>query len=60
MFKKFTCPVCGKELIRLEPFESDEAYEYHDFWCDTCDVDIRIGVSKNTLNFVKKEIGKNE
>lgn len=42
-FKKLNCPVCGKELIRLEPFE-DHTYE---FWCDDCDIDICI--SENDL-----------
>ena len=37
-FKKLNCPVCGKELIRLEPNE-DRLYE---FWCDDCDIDISI------------------
>lgn len=54
MFKKYNCPVCGKELIRLEPFESDESYEYCEFWCDVCDVDISIGVSEKTLKYMKK------
>lgn len=34
--KKFNCPVCGKELVRLEPFV-DGVYE---FWCDNCNIDI--------------------
>ena len=36
--KKINCPVCNKELVRLEPFE-ENVYE---FWCDDCDVDIVI------------------
>lgn len=40
-FKKLNCPICGKELIRIEPFE-DGLYE---FWCDDCDIDIYISES---------------
>lgn len=36
--KKFNCPVCGKELIRLEPFHKG----IFNFWCDNCDIDIAI------------------
>lgn len=36
--KKCSCPTCGKELIRLEPFENG----VYEFWCDTCDIDIEI------------------
>ena len=36
--KKINCPKCGKELIRLEPFE-EGTYE---FWCDSCNLDITI------------------
>ena len=32
------CPVCHKELIRLEPFKD---YVYN-FWCDTCKMDITV------------------
>ena len=34
--KKFNCPVCDMELIRLEPFEKG----VYEFWCDTCNIDI--------------------
>ena len=34
--KKFNCPVCNKELIRLEPFEKG----VYAFWCDDCNIDI--------------------
>lgn len=36
--KKLDCPRCGKELIRLEPYEECE----YDFWCDKCNLDITI------------------
>lgn len=36
--KKIRCPLCGKELIRLEPFEEDT----YVFWCDDCKIDIYI------------------
>ena len=36
--KKILCPICKKELIRLEPFEKD----IYKFWCDNCDIDIVI------------------
>jgi len=35
--KKIYCPVCGKELIRLEPYE-----DTMEFWCDDCNIDITI------------------
>lgn len=34
--KKFNCPVCEKELIRLEPFKKG----VYEFWCDHCNIDI--------------------
>ena len=42
--KKCNCPVCDKELIRLEPFE-ENVYE---FWCDNCDIDIIITKNDET------------
>lgn len=36
--KKNNCPVCNKELIRLEPFEKN----VYEFWCDDCNIDIVI------------------
>ena len=39
---KVNCPKCGRGLIRLEPFE-DDIYE---FWCDKCDLDIKITNNK--------------
>lgn len=35
---KINCPKCGKELIRLEPYE-EGVYE---FWCDDCNLDITV------------------
>lgn len=48
-FKKLTCPICRKELIRLEPFEN----RLYRFWCDDCDLDIEI--TENNLEKEKKE-----
>ncbi len=36
--KKMNCPKCGKELIRLEPYEEGVC----EFWCDDCNIDITI------------------
>ena len=36
--KKINCPVCDKELERLEPFERG----VYEFWCDDCNADIVI------------------
>jgi hypothetical protein len=36
--KKCICPNCGKELVRLEPFEVG----VYKFWCDDCNIDICI------------------
>jgi len=36
-----SCPVCGKTLIKLN---SDEYY--HEYWCDTCKIDITIKEEK--------------
>lgn len=40
--KKNYCPMCGKELIRLEPFKTG----VYEFWCDECNVDIVITDNK--------------
>ena len=36
--KKINCPKCGKELIRLEPYDGN----VYEFWCDDCNIDIII------------------
>ena len=36
--KKIICPICHKELIRLEPFSNG----VYTFWCDNCNMDIVI------------------
>lgn len=38
IMKKYNCPCCERELIRLEPFEDG----IYDFWCDKCNIDIQI------------------
>ena len=42
---KMNCPICNKELVRLEPYK-DSVYN---FWCDDCNTDIVI-TRKITLN----------
>ena len=41
---KYSCPICGKGLIRLEPFEEG----IYEFWCDDCDTDIVITKNDET------------
>ena len=36
--KKVRCPYCGKELIKLEPYEDNKA----EFWCDDCEIEVTI------------------
>jgi len=38
ILRRYNCPICGKELIRLEPFDEGE----YRFWCDSCNLDIII------------------
>ena len=40
--KKIFCPICKKELIRLEPFDKKDIYK---FGCDDCDMDIVVIVN---------------
>ena len=40
--KKFNCPKCGKELVRLGPFSNGK----YIFCCDDCDLDITIEDNK--------------
>ena len=47
--KKFNCPECGKELIRLEPYVGN----IYTFWCDHCNIDISI--TKNEEKIRVKE-----
>lgn len=45
--KKIKCPICGKELIRLNDITSDAVYKYYfEFWCDECKIDIIIQTDK--------------
>ena len=41
IMKKANCPNCDKELIKL-----NFAKHYHEFWCDECDIDIKIWENK--------------
>lgn len=36
------CPKCNKQLIVLNIEEEDE-YTYSNFWCDDCNVEVKIG-----------------
>ena len=47
IMKKFNCPVCNKELIRLEPFEKG----IYNFWCDHCNIDIVITKNNEVEDF---------
>lgn len=42
IIKHISCPVCGKQLIPLEPQDEKGIY---DFWCDICDIDIHVEVN---------------
>ena len=46
---KIDCPKCGQELIPLEPYDENGVYIY---WCNVCNVDIRIDDNK------EKEVNK--
>lgn len=50
LFKKYNCPICGKELIRLDAYgETSERIEF-DYRCKECDVIISINAPKTILN----------
>ena len=38
-----SCPVCGQQLIPLEPYDDDNT---RDYWCDKCNIDIHITINK--------------
>lgn len=47
---KIKCPCCGKILIDLQNFNIKEEYQtlyYHNYWCEECDIDIKIEELKN-------------
>lgn len=50
IFNKLYCPNCNKSLIRLEPFEDGIS----EFWCDKCNIDIRIE-DNNEIENTEKE-----
>lgn len=54
--KKCNCPECGKELIRLEPFEPG----VYEFWCNSCDIDINITKNKEVEYPKVKAVPKKE
>ena len=45
--KTYNCPKCGKQLVRLEPYEKG-VYEY---WCDDCNTDIRIEAEEEMVKY---------
>lgn len=50
--KKCNCTVCGKELIKLGPFEEniDGIIEFwYEFWCDDCNISIDVIHAKNEV-----------
>lgn len=47
--KRYNCPVCNKELIRLEPLKNN----VYEFWCDDCDIDIVITKNKEYMKNIK-------
>lgn len=49
--KKLNCPVCNKELLRLEPFEEG----VFEFWCDDCNIDITITKNDEVDSIDQKE-----
>ena len=53
--KYWSCPACGKQLLRLEPYYDDE-YLY---WCDDCNIDIRISDNDGQLKKDYEEMIKN-
>lgn len=54
-YKRVNCPSCGKELIRLEPYEGKTCR----FWCDDCNLDIEI-TDNNEYEDLAKLISKNK
>lgn len=55
LFKRHNCPVCGKELIRLEPYEEPNNGIQFNYWCDKCDIDIVITAPKTILDELKEK-----
>ena len=47
--KKIKCPLCGKELIKLN-FEK----KCHEFWCNHCNIDITIQENEKEFNLYHK------
>ena len=43
-FRHIGCPVCGQQLIPLEPADEPGV---HDFWCDICDIDFHVEVNSD-------------
>ena len=45
--KTYICPKCGKQLVRLEPYEKG-VYEY---WCDDCNTNIKIEAEEEMIKY---------
>lgn len=56
--KYWTCPCCGKQLIRLEPYYDNRRHEYY---CDTCEIDITMyDHSDNMRKKIEEKENKDE
>lgn len=41
---KCFCPNCGKELVVLNIDDAENfEYTYYNYWCDDCNIEVRIG-----------------
>lgn len=54
--KKMNCPKCGKELIRLEPYQPG----LYLFLCDDCDLELTVWNKKETRGWFKKDVMHNK
>ena len=54
--KGFQCPICGRALIDLEhDGYNGENPNYHEFWCDHCDIEYDITVDYSNQGDEQKE-----
>lgn len=45
MARKYNCPCCGKELVRIDPNDTKSSQ----FWCDTCCTGVSIELYDDNL-----------